>query len=79
MAIQSRNELRQLSSQHEPALEDCFQGWQNYPSNLLDFCPLVEDDIRYRERLQQLSSLLFSEKSVVQVVDAQGMDGSLPV
>jgi len=71
MTTQSRNELRQLSSQHMPA-EDCFQGWQKYPSNLQDFCPLVEDDTRYRERLQQLSSLLFSEKSAVQVLDAQG-------
>jgi hypothetical protein len=52
--------------------EEPFRGWEDYPKNLDNFCPLLEDSARYHERLQQLSHVLFSEKSVVSVIDAEG-------
>ena len=49
-----------------------FDGWELYPSNLPDFDTLCDDSKGYSNRLDSLSSYLFSNKIALHVIDAYG-------
>lgn len=45
------------------------QEWERYPSNLAGFDHLLEDAEAYWNRLEDLGSVLFSEKIEIDVID----------
>lgn len=59
-------------------MEGCFEGWQDYPTNLNHYDPMLEDGQRYQDRLEDLSGSLFSDKVALHVIDANGKLGFTP-
>lgn len=57
---------------HSQNASSPFDGWERYPFNIPSFDTLCDDGDEYNNRLNVLSSSLFSNKVALHVIDTNG-------